>query len=195
MGSEQSLDPLSPTPAPDEGVWIQDLYDSHAAGLLKYLYRRVGAVAEDLLGEIFLAVIASAESFNPQRGSPAAWLYGIASNVLRGHHRQEQRRLDTAARHNAHTSPIGNGPDTFVPGTVDAQRRVAQLAGRISALSPGDREVLLLSAWTALDTNEIAAALGIPAGTVRSRLHRVRRQLREQGVVQLFNSSKNRADQ
>ncbi|AZI59215.1 RNA polymerase sigma factor [Nakamurella antarctica] len=195
MGSEQLLDPLIPAPAPNDGVWIQELYDSQAAGLLKYLNRRVGAAAEDLLSEIFLAVIASAVSFDPQRGSPTAWLYGIASNVLRGYHRQEQRRLDTAARHNAHTTPIGNGPDTFVPGTVDAQRRIAELADRISALSPGDREVLLLSAWTALDTNEIATALGIPVGTVRSRLHRVRRQLREQGVGQLFNSSKNRADQ
>jgi RNA polymerase sigma-70 factor (ECF subfamily) len=49
----------------------------------------------------------------------------------------------------------------------------------IAGLSVADRDVLLLTSWAGLDTNEIAEALGIPAGTVRSRLHRVRRQLRE----------------
>lgn len=193
MGSEQPPDSLGPAPGGND-LRIQDLYDSYAPGLLSYLNRRVGSVAEDLLGEVFLAAIKSASSFDPRRGSPVGWLYGIASNVLRGHYRHEQRQLDAAARSNPTTVHSDSGPDSFVPDTVDAQRRVAELAGRISSLSPGDKDVLLLSAWTDLDSNEIAAALGIPVGTVRSRLHRVR-QLREQHTVQFFNTSRKRADQ
>ena len=62
---------------------------------------------------------------------------------------------------------------------VDAQLRARQLAAAIAELDDADRDVLLLTSWAGLDSNEIAAALGIPAGTVRSRLHRVRRHLRQ----------------
>jgi RNA polymerase sigma factor (sigma-70 family) len=61
---------------------------------------------------------------------------------------------------------------------VDAQVRAAQLRVAIAGLAAADRDVLLLSSWAGLTNQEIAEALGVPAGTVRSRLHRVRRQLR-----------------
>lgn len=61
---------------------------------------------------------------------------------------------------------------------MDAEAAVRGLARGLAALSPGDRDVLLLTSWAGLDHNEVAAALGIPAGTVRSRLHRVRTALR-----------------
>ncbi|MDI5982838.1 RNA polymerase sigma factor, partial [Amycolatopsis magusensis] len=72
--------------------------------------------------------------------------------------------------------------DVPVAGQVDAQTAARQLAGPLAALAPGDRDVLLLIAWAGLDTTEVAEALDIPAGTVRSRLHRVRRQLRKEAA-------------
>ena len=61
---------------------------------------------------------------------------------------------------------------------MDAQTRIGRLASGIAALNQDDRDVLLLTAWAGLDSTEVAQALDIPVGTVRSRLHRVRRQLR-----------------
>jgi RNA polymerase sigma-70 factor (ECF subfamily) len=65
-----------------------------------------------------------------------------------------------------------------VPDRVDGQVRIGRLAVGIAGLTPDDRDVLLLTAWGGLDSVEVAQALDIPVGTVRSRLHRVRRQLR-----------------
>ena len=62
----------------------------------------------------------------------------------------------------------------------------ARLAGALAQLSEADRDVLLLTSWAGLDSNEVADVLGIPVGTVRSRLHRVRKLLRA-------NASKNSA--
>ena len=72
----------------------------------------------------------------------------------------------------------GSDPGDAVPGQVDAQVRLGRLAVGIAGLTQDDRDVLLLTAWAGLDSTEVAQALGIPVGTVRSRLHRVRRQLR-----------------
>lgn len=60
---------------------------------------------------------------------------------------------------------------------VDAEREVDALKGRIAALAPRDRETLLLYAWQGMSYDEVASALGVPVGTVRSRLNRVRRRL------------------
>jgi RNA polymerase sigma factor (sigma-70 family) len=61
---------------------------------------------------------------------------------------------------------------------VDGAHLAARLAGALAELSEGDRDVLALTSWAGLDSGEVAEALGIPVGTVRSRLHRVRKWLR-----------------
>lgn len=106
-----------------------------------------------------------------------AWLYGIATNLLR-HHLRSQTRRD-AATVRAGRAEIGlHVVDDDVAARVDAQRRVRQLSAALHALSDADRDVLLLIAWGGLTAPEVADALAIPAGTVRSRLHRARSQLR-----------------
>ena len=154
------------------------LFEAHARGLHRYLARRVGQVADDLLAETFVEALRSREQFDPGR-EPRAWLYGIATNLLHRHYRQEQRRFEATARDAAtrELSPPDN-PGEITVGHIDAQRRVNRLAAAIAGLAPADRDVLLLTAWAGLDSGEIAAALGIPTGTVRSRLHRIRRDLR-----------------
>ena len=64
--------------------------------------------------------------------------------------------------------------------TVDARARTAALAGVLAGLAPGDRDVLLLVAWAGLSTDEVARALDLPPGTVKSRLSRARRRLGEE---------------
>lgn len=163
----------------DPTVVFAELFDSYGRGLHRYLARRVGPVADDLLSETFVAAIDGRARFNPALGAPRAWLYGIATNLLRQHIRQERLVLKTAARAAIDTPGSVEGPADYAASRVDASRRAAALAEQITALSPGDRDVLLLTAWAGLDSNEVAAALQIPVGTVRSRLHRIRRNLRQ----------------
>lgn len=160
----------------DPGPVFAALFDAHAPGLYRYLSRRVGAVADDLVAETFLAALAGRGGYDPTRSDPRAWLYGIATNLLRRHFRQEVRGLAATAKAAAEF-PVAD-PGDVVADQVDAQVRIGRLARGIAELKPDDRDVLLLTAWAGLDSNEVAQALQIPVGTVRSRLHRVRRQLR-----------------
>jgi len=153
------------------------LFDEHAAPLHRYLARRVGVeVAHDLVSETFLVALRQRHGYDPARAGVRSWLYGIATNLLRRHVRQEVRGLAAHARVGGPAPDHGH--EARVSERVDAATAARRLAGGLAELSAADRDVLLLAAWAGLDTAEIAAALAIPAGTVRSRLHRVRRRLR-----------------
>ncbi|ONI88931.1 RNA polymerase subunit sigma-70 [Saccharothrix sp. ALI-22-I] len=153
------------------------LFDRHSRPLHRYLARRVGDLADDLVGETFLVAYQTRAGYDPDRGTARSWLYGIATNLLRRHVRQEVRGLHAAARAGGSTAGHENH-ENRVADQVDASARARLLAGALVELEAGDREVLLLTSWAGLDSNEVAEALGIPVGTVRSRLHRVRRRLR-----------------
>ncbi|GAA1025834.1 MULTISPECIES: RNA polymerase sigma factor [Amycolatopsis] len=162
---------------PDLQPIFQSLFDRHARDVRRYLASRAGPVAaDDLVGETFLIALQRRASYDPARASARAWLFGIATNLLRQHARAEIRYLRMTARD--HGTPVAHGHADRVADQVDAQVRVRELAAALAGLAPGDRDVLLLSSWGELDASEIGAVLGIPAGTVRSRLHRVRRLLR-----------------
>jgi RNA polymerase sigma factor (sigma-70 family) len=135
-------------------------------------------LADDLAAETFTLAFRRRHQYRAERPDIAAWLYGIAGNLLRQHARAEQRRLRAYAR----VLPDPAGPDV---GDGVAERVDATVAGRRAALAVADlpaeqREVLLLFAWAELDYAGIARALGVPPGTVRSRLHRARQRLRGQ---------------
>jgi RNA polymerase sigma factor (sigma-70 family) len=153
---------------------IGQLFERYADELHRYLARRVGPAADDLVGDTFVAALRG--SFDARRGSARAWLYGIATNLANNHVRRRGReeaagsRLAVVDRTDSHESRVVD--------RVDAQVRAAQLRVAIASLPAADRDVLLLSSWAGLTHQEIAEALGVPAGTVRSRLHRVRHQLR-----------------
>ena len=176
-GGAEAMAPLD-VRSGDPATVFASLFDAHASGLHRYLSRRVGAVADDLVAETFLAGMASREGYDQSKADPRAWLYGIATNLLRRHFRQEVRGLAATAKAAAEVTINGSDPGEAVSDQVDAQARIGRLASGIAALNQDDRDVLLLTAWAGLDSNEVAQALDIPVGTVRSRLHRVRRQLR-----------------
>jgi RNA polymerase sigma-70 factor (ECF subfamily) len=142
------------------------LFDVYARPLHRYLARRVGQdTAHDLVSETFLVALNQRHDYDPRRGAVRSWLYGIATNLLRRQVRQEVRALQAAAR------SIGHAPG-------QEASHESRVADRLAELSDGDRDVLLLTSWAGLDSNEVADALAIPVGTVRSRLHRVRKWLR-----------------
>jgi RNA polymerase sigma-70 factor, ECF subfamily len=175
---------------PDAGVEFGRLFDAYAAQLHRYLARRVGAEhAHDLVSETFLAAFKQRQTYDPAIAAVRGWLYGIATNLARRHVRQEVRGLRATARADGGGTSYQPSHDGAVAERVDAQALARRIAPAIADLSDGDRDVLLLTSWGELTTVEVADALGIPVGTVRSRLHRIRRQLRTQAAVAHLTSA------
>ncbi|MBP2475172.1 RNA polymerase sigma-70 factor (ECF subfamily) [Crossiella equi] len=155
------------------------LFDEHAAALHRYLARRVGtSTADDLVSETFLTALTRRHSYDPARAGVRSWLYGIATNLLRNHVRAEVRGYQATARALGASAGHEEGHDGRVAARVDAETATRGLAAALARLADGDRDVLLLTSWAGLSATEVAEALGIPVGTVRSRLHRARRWLR-----------------
>jgi RNA polymerase sigma-70 factor (ECF subfamily) len=167
------LQPLAPTVREP----FAELFDRHFDAVYSYLRRRAGDVAEDLAAETFARALATRERYDAGRGEPRAWLFGIATNVLHGHRRSEARRLRAHSRDAGAAVPPADGIRE-VARAVDARRAAVTAAHAIRQLSRQDRDVLLLFAWAELSYEEIAAALAIPVGTVRSRLNRSRAKVR-----------------
>jgi RNA polymerase sigma factor (sigma-70 family) len=152
------------------------IYDRHAATLLRFLGRRVGArVAEGLVGELFRIAFERRKTFDASRASALPWLYGIGSNLLLKHRRAEARRLRASARIAAVEAPDRRTS----AAALDARLLFPRVARAIEALPGDERETLLLFAWEDLSYQSMAEALELPIGTVRSRLNRARAHLRE----------------
>jgi RNA polymerase sigma factor (sigma-70 family) len=165
-----------------EPRWFEVVFDRHFVPVHRYLHRRVGReLADALASETFVVAFDGRASFDLARPDARPWLYGIATNLLRRHWRSERRRL---------LAYIRSGVDPFVDPRsgedleaalfrADAEKAGPALALAVASLPEGDRDALLLFAWAELAYEDIALALGVPTGTVRSRLNRARRRLRE----------------
>lgn len=154
------------------------IFDRHFEAIHRYLHRRAGKqLADDLASDTFVVAFSRRSSYDQTRPDCRPWLYGIATNLLRHHLRDEQRHLSAHAR-----SAAMDAVDTTDPGTddrVEASLIARELINAVASLDQGERNVLLMFAWADLSYEEIAYALAVPVGTVRSRLHRVRARLRE----------------
>jgi RNA polymerase sigma-70 factor, ECF subfamily len=145
--------------------------------VLGFLGRRVGAdVAEGLMGEVFRLAWERRKAFDSGRASALPWLYGIASNLLLKHRRSEARRLAASARMAAGRAAADCRTGT---GALEARVLLPRVVEALESLPEAEREALLLYAWEDLSYPDIAEALELPVGTVRSRLHRARGRLRE----------------
>ena len=155
-------------------------FREHFGPVYRFIARRVGtALAEDLAAEAFAIAYRRRATYQPSRGSLRSWLYGIATNVVRGHWRDEQQLLEL----DAHAAPDASGAvgfDDAADERVIAASLAPRIAGALAALNQQQRDVLFLHAWADLSHEEIAAALGIANGTARSRLSRARAALRAQ---------------
>lgn len=154
-----------------------EIFDRHAAHIQRYLARRLGRqVADDLVAETFLVAFGQRTRYDLARAQARPWLYGIATNLARQHVRAELREYRLRAAVGPEPDPDGHADRVAAQVTAAAMHRL--LATALADLAAGDREVLLLIAWEGLTYDEVAEALTIPTGTVRSRLHRARRVLR-----------------
>lgn len=154
------------------------LYTRHAEVLYGYAYRRLGReVAEDVVAENFLRAFRARRTYDHRHDDARPWLFAIAVREIARHHRVEQARYRTLLR-SAHDRGEEELADR-VADAASAQTWRKPLVEALAGLSRRDRDVLLMIAWADLTYEEVARALQIPVGTVRSRLHRARQQIRK----------------
>ena len=154
------------------------LHDRHVAALYRYACQRVGpAAAEDVVADTFVAAFAQRHRYDVARGDARPWLFGILTNRIARWGRTEKIHYRAYAR--AWQAPVVDGEAERVAEQVSAQAMRGRLAAALCRLSRADRDVLLLISWGQLSYDEVAQALGIPVGTVASRLNRARRKVRK----------------
>ncbi|SDH03053.1 RNA polymerase sigma-70 factor, ECF subfamily [Sinosporangium album] len=152
------------------------LFDRHSDEMFRYTARRLGPeIAEDTVADLFLVAFRGRAKYDRVHQDARPWLYGIATNLIARQRRAERRRTKAMAR------VAVERPSSFHDGADDrltAERFQPKLAKALASLSAAERDLLLLVAWANLTYDGAARALGIPEGTARSRLHRVRSKVR-----------------
>lgn len=167
----------------NEPAAFATLYERHADAVFRYGASRLGRdSAGDLTSESFLVAFERRDRYDPTVSSALPWLLGIATRLIRRRRREEAvgwRALAVAAGLGGEgTARLEHRHDSDTDARIDAGAAVGGIAEAIVRLPKRDRDVLTLTAWSELDSAGISEALGIPEGTVRSRLHRARRILR-----------------
>jgi RNA polymerase sigma factor (sigma-70 family) len=146
------------------------IFDRHFDAVHGYARRRLGrSLAEEVASETFTRAFDRRASFDRSRVDARPWLFGIAANLMRRHWRTERRRLAALGR-----LQVRNGEALM--------EERAYLLAVLDALPAREREALLLFALADLSYEQIADALDVPIGTVRSRLSRARDRIRKQLV-------------
>lgn len=165
------------------------IYDRHAGSIHRFAARRLGwLIADDLTADVFLAAFRSRGRFDKRSGSARPWLYGIANNLIHKHRREEVRALLALSRTGRDPLTQQWTDEAAEPAAVETLEPPLALA--LATLANRDRDVLLLVAWADLTYDEVAQALRIPVGTVRSRLNRARGQVQKALSGDASNASK-----
>lgn len=159
---------------------VRAWYDAYAGPLYVFAFRRLrdAQAAEEVVQDTLVRAWRAHDRYDPRRGPVAAWLFTIARNLVVDHVRRGQARPDDAAL-----------PDAIVAPVDDIERMLEtwQMADALAGLSVAHREVILACHYRGLGVAEAAARLGVPEGTVKSRLfyglRALRLRLEEMGVV------------
>ncbi|MFE0830275.1 RNA polymerase sigma factor [Streptomyces sp. NPDC058871] len=170
-----------------------ELFDSYSRTLYNHAFRMTGdwAVAEDVMSAAFMEAWRLRGTVDPEGGSLRPWLLGITTNLARNHCRSN-RRFRAAAAAAAAGAAAAVVPDHAeeVAGRLDDRQQIAATLAQLGALRGPEREVLLLCLCEGLEYAEAARALGIPVGTVRSRLSRARTKLRKLADAEMKKNSR-----
>ena len=156
------------------------LFEEHARAVYNHAFRLTGnwSTAEEVVSLTFLEAWRLRRTVRPEGGSLLPWLLGIALNVARNVSR-------AARRQQAAMSRLPKAPDVpdfadDLAGRLDDARQLDAVRTALTSLRRGERDVLALCVWSGLNYAEAAEALGVPVGTVRSRLSRARRKLQRE---------------
>ncbi|MHB8452859.1 MAG: RNA polymerase sigma factor SigE [Mycobacteriales bacterium] len=163
----------------DEDGWTppswEDIVRDHSARVYRLAYRLTGNAfdAEDLTQEVFLRVFRSLSSYTP--GTFEGWLHRITTNLfLDGVRRKQRIRFEALPEDGARLAARDPSPEAILAdATLDGD-----IAAALAALPPDFRAPVVLCDIEQMSYEEVAATLGVKIGTVRSRIHRGRTQLR-----------------
>jgi RNA polymerase sigma-70 factor (ECF subfamily) len=153
------------------------LFDDCARAVYNLGYRLTGnwSTAEEVVSLTFLEAWRKKAKVDPDGESLRPWLLGIAVNVTRNLSRAE-RRHEAALSRLPPPSPVADFADELA-GRIDDTAELRRVIEAVATLRRGERELIALCIWSGLDYTEAARALGVPVGTVRSRLSRARRKV------------------
>ena len=156
-----------------------ELFDAYSRAVYNHAFRLTGdwSAAEDVMALTFLEAWRLRERIDAEGGSLRPWLLGVATNTARNLNRSARRRrqlLASLPRPEAVQADFADDADA----RMDDARRLAAVHTALRGLRRTEREVLALCVWSELGYAEAAEALGLPVGTVRSRLSRARAKLR-----------------
>jgi RNA polymerase sigma-70 factor (ECF subfamily) len=159
---------------------FEAFYREHVEGVQRFVARRVADpyLAADLTAEVFLAAIDAAAGYRRERGSPVAWLFGVARIVVAAEHRRAGRERRANARVEGRRL-LGEDDLECLRERIDAASHSRALFAAVAQLPEGERAVLELIALDDLSVTEAAAVLGLRPVTARVRLHRARGALRK----------------
>jgi RNA polymerase sigma factor (sigma-70 family) len=155
------------------------LFDAYSRAVYNLAFRLTGnwSTAEEAVSLTFLEAWRLRASVEMEGGSLRPWLLGIAINVNRNMSRAARRHQAALSR----LPPPPHVPDFAdeLAGQLDDARQLRRVLAVLGRLRADERDVIALCVWSELDYAAAAQALGVPAGTVRSRLSRARRKLRK----------------
>jgi len=168
-GQEQEAKVLKRLQAGDERAF-ETLYERHMPPVYRYALRMTGspADADDVVQELFLALIRDARGYDPARGELRSYLYGMARRLI-------LRRLPAETATEEEPPEPGVKDDPFE--RLDLEQRLGLVRMAVAALPATYREVVALCDLEELSYEDAATTLGCAVGTVRSRLHRARAML------------------
>jgi RNA polymerase sigma factor (sigma-70 family) len=156
------------------------LYDRHARAIYNFLYRRTASWsdAEDLTSAVFLQAWRRRSEVVLDRDSALPWLLRTADYTARNEWRSKLRYRRALAAAQLLPAEVGDHADEVV-GRIHDDERIRAARASLKRLPRQEREIIELCVWAGLDQAAAAVALGVPIGTVKSRLSRARRHLRE----------------
>jgi RNA polymerase sigma-70 factor (ECF subfamily) len=171
-----------------------ELFDECARTVYNHAFRLTAdwSAAEDVMSATFMEAWRRRASVEADGGSLRPWLLGIATNVARFQYRSNRRYRNAAiaaAAANAAEEQVEDHAEETV-GRLDDRRRIAATLAALSLLKRPEREVLTLCLWEGMEYAEAARVLGVPVGTVRSRLSRARGKLRKLADAQLVREKR-----
>jgi RNA polymerase sigma factor (sigma-70 family) len=170
--------PDAPSPLADPESF-GDLFERHAPDIYGFCFRRTGdgRASEDLTQAVFLEAWRRRNEVELAPEDVRPWLFGVALNLVRNQRRSLRRHRAALARLPRPRADADVGDD--LAQRLDDEQRAREVLERVRRLSRGEQDVVALCAWAELTYDQAAKVLGVPVGTVRSRLARARARLKE----------------
>lgn len=155
---------------------FEAFYRAHLETVRTFVARRVSDphLAADLTADVFLAAIDAAPTYRADRGSPTAWLTGVARHVVASEFRRQARATRLQQRISGRR-PIDPDSLSRIEDRIDAERETRRLYAALSELGERDRQLIEMVAVDGLSITDAAAFLGLRPATARVRLHRSRK--------------------